>query len=257
MAKAYRLQKSHKPTKSHPHKPLDPPPPAEFDVPLVRPLTTRLSPLNERQRQHIASIEANILTIATGKAGTGKTYLNTAWAAIALREKRIKHIILTRPAVSAYEEIGFLKGDAMEKMAPYMAPYIDVLEEYLGYSFVEYCLKPNVGKIKVVPMAFLQGRTFNDSVVLLDEAQNTGPLQMELLLYRTGLNSKILVSGDMRQQCQRGDSGLEDMIYKVRGDHEVGWIKYEIADVVRSPFVQRMMTLYEAPWLEPAGVFAP
>ena len=169
-----------------------------------------ITPFNETQKRYINAIKNFIITIASGPAGTGKTWLSTAIAAQMLKNGNIDKIITTRPAVEAGENLGFLPGEIEEKYAPYLTPVIHTLHERLGKGFTEYCLK--VGKIEPLPLAYARGITFKNAFVLLDEAQNVTPTQMKMFLTRIGENCKIVVDGDLEQKDINGKSGLEDAI---------------------------------------------
>lgn len=166
----------------------------------------QLKALNPEQAEYLEFIKTHEQVFAIGRAGTGKTYVPTAYAADELIARRLKNLILVRPAVDAGESLGYLPGDLEEKMAPWVRPFIDVLEERLG--------KPNTadmlvrGTIRVEPFQHMRGRTFNDALIILDEAQNTTPEQMQLFLTRIGLNTKVIVTGDLKQTDLRKGNGL-------------------------------------------------
>jgi phosphate starvation-inducible PhoH-like protein len=195
------------------------------------------------QKRYIASIKGKTLTFATGPAGTGKTWVVTALAADALRDKRVEKIIITRPAVEAGEEMGFLPGDLSEKFDPYLVPFKEVLIERLGTGAFEYHMR--MGNIEAVPLAFMRGRTFRDAFVILDEAQNTTPVGMKMFLTRIGEDCKVVVNGDIRQKDIHGPSGLEDALKRVTWIPAVGHVEFSKADVVRSGLVQEIVESYE------------
>ena len=209
-----------------------------FDKPKQRPL----EPKNEVQARYIHSIGDNVVTFATGPAGTGKTYIPTALAAAALQAKAIDKIVLTRPAKEADEELGFLPGDIDEKYEPYLGPFKDIFHETLGPSFYEYCVK--TGKIEGAPLAFMRGRTFKNAFVILDEAQNVTAKQMLMFLSRIGENCTVVVCGDVNQSDIE-ESGLPDALKRMRHVRKAGFVKFEREDIVRSGFVQDVIEAYE------------
>ena len=214
----------------------------------VRPETQRkpVAPLQARteaQGHYIIAIESAQLTFGVGPAGTGKTYICAAMAAEALSEKRIEKIILTRPAVEAGENLGFLPGELEDKIDPYMAPFMDVLHERLGRGFTDYLLK--TGAIECAPLAFMRGRTFKNAMVILDEAQNTTPTQMKMFLTRIGEGSKVVVNGDPAQKDIPGASGLADAIGRLESLNRVRVVHFGREDVVRSGLVQAIVERYE------------
>jgi phosphate starvation-inducible PhoH-like protein len=200
---------------------------------------------NENQSAYITSIMTNTLTFGLGPAGVGKTFIAATVAADMLRTGMTKKIILTRPAVEAGEELGFLPGTADEKFAPYIRVYLDVLNKRLGRGFVEYALKS--GQIEAAPLAYIRGWTLEDAVVLLDEAQNTTPTQMKMFLTRIGERVKVIVNGDADQQDIRGECGLVDGARKARGLNGVGIVEFTSADIVRSGLVQELVQRYAKP----------
>jgi phosphate starvation-inducible PhoH-like protein len=212
-----------------------------FDKPLAR--TKTLQPKNEIQSRYIHAIADNTVTLATGPAGTGKTYVAGTLAALALQAGQIQKIVLTRPAKEAGEELGFLPGEIEEKYAPYLVPFKDVFIEALGKSFYEYCLKTE--KIEPAPLAYMRGRTFKNCFVILDEAQNVTPVQMKMFLTRIGENCTVVVNGDLRQKDIPGDSGLADAVRRLENVRHATHIEFEKQDVVRSGFVQDVIEAYE------------
>lgn len=202
-----------------------------------------LTPQNAAQQAYLDSLEVNSLTFAIGPAGTGKTYLSAWTAADMLDEGAIKKIIISRPAIEAGENLGFLPGEMEEKIAPYFVPVREALERRLGAGAVEYYIKSKV--IEFVPLAYMRGRTFDDAFVILDEAQNTTPKQMKMFLTRTGRNSRIVVDGDLRQSDIEGDNGLLDAIHRLRHMKHTAVIEFKRADVVRSGLAQMIVDAYE------------
>ena len=205
---------------------------------------TPLSAQTPAQQQYINAIRNHCLTFGTGPAGTGKSYCAGALAAEALESGRIERIILTRPAVEAGENLGFLPGEVEEKYAVYIDAFRDILNERLGSGVVDYCLRH--GRIVGAPLAYMRGKTFsNNTFVILDEAQNTTPAQMKMFLTRIGEHAKVVINGDIRQSDLRGPNGLEDAINKVKGLPGVYIHTFERGDIVRSGLVRKIMDRYE------------
>jgi phosphate starvation-inducible PhoH-like protein len=197
------------------------------------------------QRQYLEQIRSNDLTFGIGPAGTGKTYLAVASAVEALQASRVRRLVLVRPAVEAGERLGFLPGDLAQKVDPYLRPMYDALHEMLGFDRVARNIERQV--IEVAPLAFMRGRSLNDSFVILDEAQNTSVEQMKMFLTRIGFGSKAVVTGDITQidlpRQQR--SGLKHVIDVLRGVEGVAFTFFNARDVVRHPLVQRIVQAYE------------
>ena len=204
-----------------------------------------LAPKTVNQRRYLEAIERNDLVVGVGPAGTGKTYLAVAMAVSALLSKRVSRIILTRPAVEAGERLGFLPGTLQEKVDPYLRPLYDALYDMMEGEKVEKLLERNT--IEVAPIAFMRGRTLNDSFIILDEAQNSTPEQMKMVLTRTGFNSKMVVNGDITQiDLPAGKrSGLIDAIDVLRGVEGISFVQFDERDVVRHTLVQRIVKAYE------------
>jgi len=198
------------------------------------------------QRDYIADIRTKDLSFGIGPAGTGKTYLAVACAVEALQADKIRRIILVRPAVEAGERLGFLPGDLSQKIDPYLRPMYDALYEMLGFDRVARFIERNV--IEVAPLAFMRGRSLNDSFIILDEAQNTTPEQMKMFLTRIGFGSRAVVTGDVTQtDLPAGKmSGLKHVVNILRETDGVAFTFFEAADVVRHPLVQRIVKAYEA-----------
>src|SRR5579864_7523904 len=204
-----------------------------------------LAPKSVNQRRYLEAIERNDMVVGVGPAGTGKTYLAVAMAVSALVSKKISRIILTRPAVEAGERLGFLPGTLQEKVDPYLRPLYDALFDMLEQDKVEKLLERNT--IEVAPLAFMRGRTLNDSFIILDEAQNSTPEQMKMVLTRQGFSSKMVVNGDVTQiDLPSGRrSGLLDAIEVLKGVEGISFVKFDERDVVRHPLVQRIVKAYE------------
>ena len=197
------------------------------------------------QKEYIASVLKNTVTIGVGPAGTGKTYLAVAAAVQAFREKQVNRIILTRPAVEAGERLGFLPGDLQSKVDPYLRPLYDALFDMLGAETYQKYLER--GNIEVAPLAYMRGRTLDDSFIILDEAQNTSREQMKMFLTRLGFGSKIVITGDVTQiDLPDGKpSGLREAMRVLKNVEGIGICELTNADVVRHVMVQRIVRAYE------------
>jgi len=204
-----------------------------------------LAPKSVNQRRYLEAIERNDLVFGVGPAGTGKTYLAVAMAISALINKQVARIILTRPAVEAGERLGFLPGTLQEKVDPYLRPLYDALYDMLESDRVEKFLERST--IEVAPIAFMRGRTLNDSFIILDEAQNSTSEQMKMVLTRQGFNSKMVVNGDITQiDLPNGRrSGLIDAIEVLKGIEGISFVQFDEKDVVRHNLVQRIVKAYE------------
>ena len=212
-------------------------------------LSTRRTDLRARtatQGVYLQSIAANDITFGIGPAGTGKTYLAVACAVDALERGSVQRIVLTRPAVEAGERLGFLPGDMIQKVDPYLRPLYDALHELMGYERVQKAFERNA--LEVAPLAFMRGRTLNHAFVILDEAQNTTPEQMKMFLTRIGFGSKAVVNGDISQiDLPRGQtSGLIDDERVLRRVQGIAHVHFTSADVVRHPLVARIVDAYDA-----------
>ena len=198
------------------------------------------------QRQYLAHIRSHDLTFGIGPAGTGKTYLAVACAVESLQAEAIRRVVLVRPAVEAGERLGFLPGDLTQKVDPYLRPMYDALYEMLGFDRVSRFIERNV--IEVAPLAFMRGRSLNDSFIILDEAQNTTVEQMKMFLTRIGFGSKAVVTGDVTQtDLPPGrQSGLSHVIDVLRGVEGVAFTFFDARDVVRHALVQRIVQAYES-----------
>ncbi|HOO26051.1 MAG TPA: PhoH family protein [Clostridiales bacterium] len=197
------------------------------------------------QKNYVEAIRDNTIVLGVGPAGTGKTYLAVAMAVTALRAKEVNRIVLTRPAVEAGENLGFLPGDLQHKVDPYLRPLYDALFEMLGAeSFLKLQER---GNIEVAPLAYMRGRTLDDSFIILDEAQNTTPEQMKMFLTRLGFNSKMVVTGDVTQiDLPSGKkSGLNEAVRILKGIDDISTVKLSEKDVVRHKLVQDIVKAYE------------
>jgi len=200
----------------------------------------------DHQRQYLAHIHGHDLTFGIGPAGTGKTYLAVACAVEALHSERVRRIVLVRPAVEAGERLGFLPGDLTQKVDPYLRPMYDALYEMMGFDRVARFIERNI--IEVAPLAFMRGRSLNESFIILDEAQNTTPEQMKMFLTRIGFGSKAVVTGDLTQaDLPAGKlSGLRHALDVLPGVAGVSMSHFDAGDVVRHPLVQRIVRAYES-----------
>ena len=204
-----------------------------------------IKPKTIGQKKYIESVLKNTITIGVGPAGTGKTYLAVAEAVAAFRAKTVNRIILTRPAVEAGERLGFLPGDLQNKVDPYLRPLYDALFDMLGpETYGKYLER---GNIEVAPLAYMRGRTLDDSFIILDEAQNTTREQMKMFLTRLGFGSKIVITGDITQIDLPGDkvSGLKEAIRVLDGVEDIQICRLTPADVVRHVLVQRIVAAYD------------
>ena len=197
------------------------------------------------QKRYVDAIRKNTVTLGVGPAGTGKTYLAVAAAVAAFREKQVNRIILTRPAVEAGERLGFLPGDLQSKVDPYLRPLYDALFDMLGAETYNKYLER--GNIEVAPLAYMRGRTLDDSFIILDEAQNTSREQMKMFLTRLGFGSKIVITGDITQIDLPRDtaSGLKEAMRVLKGVEDIAICRLTAQDVVRHVLVQRIIAAYE------------
>lgn len=206
-----------------------------------RPIKSRTA----NQQQLVDAYEKNDMVFAVGPAGTGKTYLSIALAVRALKEKQIKRIILSRPAVEAGEKLGFLPGDMKEKIDPYLQPLYDALEDMLPALKLHDMIEKNI--IQIAPLAFMRGRTLNDAVVILDEAQNTTTAQIKMFLTRMGWNTKIIVTGDLTQidLPRNTRSGLEEALRILSDVEGISVVRFDSTDIVRHKLVTRIVNAFE------------
>ena len=206
--------------------------------------TEPVTPRTSGQRTYLEQIERHDLTFCVGPAGTGKTYLAVAAAASMLKRGRIRKLVLARPAVEAGERLGFLPGSMREKVNPYLRPLLDALHDLLPLEQLERLMDADV--VEVVPLAFMRGRTLNDALVILDEAQNTTRSQMLMFLTRLGENSKMVVTGDPSQTDlpAKEPSGLHDAVDRLHALDGVATVRLDETDIVRHPLVQRVVECY-------------
>ena len=211
-------------------------------------ITARGKPVKPKtlgQKKYVEAIKNNTITLGVGPAGTGKTYLAVAMAVASFRAKEASRIILTRPAVEAGEKLGFLPGDLQQKVDPYLRPLYDALFDMLGAE--NFARQQEKGAIEVAPLAYMRGRTLDDSFIILDEAQNTSIEQMKMFLTRLGQNSRIIVTGDITQiDLPDGKpSGLVNAVKVLKGVEDIAIIKFSEKDVVRHRLVQAIIKAYE------------
>lgn len=202
-------------------------------------------PKTFKQKEYLDTIRSHDIVFGVGPAGTGKTYLAMAMAISALMNKEVKRVVLCRPAVEAGEKLGFLPGDMAEKVNPYLRPLYDALHDMVEYDKAqEFVTK---GMVEVAPLAFMRGRTLSNAFVILDEAQNTTPVQMKMLLTRIGFRSKLVVTGDVTQiDLPRGTiSGLTDAVQILKGVNGLGFVFFSDEDIIRHPLVSRIVAAYD------------
>jgi phosphate starvation-inducible protein PhoH and related proteins len=214
--------------------------------PLMVAIRRLVSPRSLNQHKYLRAMLDHDIVVSTGPAGTGKTYMAVAMAAAFLLEKKVRRIVLARPAVEAGEKLGFLPGDLAEKVNPYLRPLYDSLHDTLGYDKVARLIERGV--IEVAPIAFMRGRTLNESFIILDEAQNTTTEQMKMFLTRLGFNSKAVINGDVTQidLPTSRTSGLREAREVLTGVDGIAFVDFDKADVVRHPLVQRIVAAYES-----------
>lgn len=207
-----------------------------------RPIKSR----SENQQKLIDAFEKDDMIFAVGPAGTGKTYLSIALAVKALKEKRVKKIILSRPAVEAGEKLGFLPGDMKDKIDPYLQPLYDALEDMIPSIKLQDMMDKHI--IQIAPIAFMRGRTLSDAIVILDEAQNTTPAQIRMFLTRMGWNTKMIITGDMTQidLPRETKSGLHEALYILKDVEGISCVNLNKKDIVRHKLVTRIVNAYEA-----------
>lgn len=211
-----------------------------------------IKPHSDKQQQLVDAFNHNEMVFAVGPAGTGKTYLSIALAVKALKEKAIKKIILSRPAVEAGEKLGFLPGDMKDKIDPYLQPLYDALEDMLPAAKLQDMMEKRV--IQIAPLAFMRGRTLSDAIVILDEAQNTTCAQLRMFLTRMGWNSKMIINGDMTQidLPSHTKSGLKEALEILNGIEGIGIVELGQKDIVRHKLVTKIVEAYEKEKMEKA-----
>jgi phosphate starvation-inducible PhoH-like protein len=203
-----------------------------------------VKPKTAGQKRYVDAIRENVITFGVGPAGTGKSWLAVAMAVQALQAKQVQRIILTRPAVEAGERLGFLPGDLMAKIDPYLRPLYDALYDMVDHEGAQKLIERQT--IEVAPLAFMRGRTLNNSFIILDEAQNTTPEQMKMFLTRIGFNSKVVVTGDVTQiDVQNGKSGLVGLEKILTGIEGLEFVHLSKSDVVRHRIVADIVSAYE------------
>jgi phosphate starvation-inducible PhoH-like protein len=212
---------------------------------LIRTRRSTIRPRGEHQRSYIRNIMDLDINFGVGPAGTGKTYLAVACAVQALERESVRRLVLVRPAVEAGERLGFLPGDLVQKVDPYLRPLYDALFEMLGFERVAKLIERNV--IEIAPLAFMRGRTLNDAFVILDEAQNTTVEQMKMFLTRIGFGSTAVITGDVTQiDLPKGvQSGLRQVVDVLQGIDGIGFTWFDARDVVRHPLVKKILNAYE------------
>jgi phosphate starvation-inducible PhoH-like protein len=215
------------------------------DEPMIKTRKKHISPRSPAQRHYIEAMQRNELVMGLGPAGTGKTYLAVCFAVEMLITGRVDKLVLSRPAVEAGERLGFLPGDMREKVDPYLRPLYDALYDTLPADQV--MKKLETGEIEIAPLAFMRGRTLSNAFVILDEAQNTTPIQMKMFLTRLGENSRMVVTGDLSQvDLPHGvRSGLRDAVDTLDGIESVSFVRFTERDVVRHPLVARIVGAYD------------
>ncbi len=219
---------------------------AEEESTLIRIKRSIIKARGFNQQKYLKNIQQCDINFGVGPAGTGKTYLAVACAVAALEKEEVRRLILARPAVEAGEKLGFLPGDMAQKVDPYLRPLYDALYEMLGFERVAKLMERNI--IEVAPLAFMRGRTLNDSFIILDEAQNTTVEQIKMFLTRVGFGSKAVITGDITQVDlpRNKESGLRQVIEVLRAVEGISFTFFTAQDVVRHPLVQRIVSAYEA-----------
>ena len=204
-----------------------------------------IEPFTKGQLKYVEAMLANDLTFCIGPAGTGKTYLAVAVAVSMLKKKQIRKIVLARPAVEAGEKLGFLPGDIQAKVNPYLRPLFDSLEDMMEFAKMKKFMEMDI--IEVIPLAFMRGRTLNEAMIICDEAQNTSPSQMLMVLTRLGRSSKMIITGDVTQvDLEKGQtSGMIDAASTLKGIKGIGFVELNDADIVRHSLVQNIVLAYD------------
>jgi phosphate starvation-inducible PhoH-like protein len=202
----------------------------------------KLELITQSQHDYYNSIKQNIITFGFGCAGTGKSFIPVAYAAEQLLKKKVKKIVFTRPAIECGESYGFLPGELDEKMEPYYQPIKDILYKIIGKGHTDYYIKRQV--IEFRPLAFMRGSTFSESIVILDESENTTPGQMKMFLTRIGDDCKVIINGDIAQSDIKGNSGLSDGLHRLQHVRKVGFVEFGIDDIVRSGICKDIIKAY-------------
>jgi phosphate starvation-inducible PhoH-like protein len=205
-----------------------------------------IKPKTTNQKKLVEAVAKNDLVFALGPSGTGKTYVSVAMAVKALKNKEVKKIIITRPAVEAGENLGFLPGDLKEKIDPYLRPVYDALDDMIPFEKLKYYQENRI--IEIAPLAYMRGRTLNDAFILLDEAQNTSPMQIKMFLTRMGPNSKVIINGDLSQidLPQHTRSGLKEAVKILKEVKGISFINFTSKDVIRHKIVKDIIDAYHA-----------
>jgi phosphate starvation-inducible PhoH-like protein len=205
-----------------------------------------LRPRTDGQGRYVQALKTHDIVLAVGPAGTGKTYLAVGWAVTLLRSQQVKKLVLVRPAVEAGERLGFLPGDLIAKINPYLRPLFDSLNDIMDVDTVKRYMESEI--IEILPLAYMRGRTLNNAAIILDEGQNATVAQMKMFLTRMGMNSKIVVTGDMTQTDlpRTVRSGLQDAVHRLTGIDGIAVVHLDNADIVRNPLVQKIVNAYEA-----------
>lgn len=204
-----------------------------------------IKPKTTNQKKLVEAIAKNDLVFALGPSGTGKTYVSVAMAVKALKNKEVKKIIITRPAVEAGENLGFLPGDLKEKIDPYLRPVYDALDDMIPIEKLKYYQEKRI--IEIAPLAYMRGRTLNDAFILLDEAQNTSPMQIKMFLTRMGPNSKVIINGDLSQidLPKHTNSGLKEAVKILKDVKGISFINFSSKDVIRHKIVKEIIDAYQ------------
>jgi phosphate starvation-inducible PhoH-like protein len=214
-----------------------------------------IEPATKGQLKYIETMLKKDVTFCIGPAGTGKTYLAVAIAVAMLKKKQIRRIVLARPAVEAGEKLGFLPGDLQAKVNPYLRPLFDALGDMMDFTQMKKFIELDI--IEIIPLAFMRGRTLNEAVIICDEAQNTSPLQMLMVLTRLGHGSKMIITGDVTQSdLGAGQSGMAEAMHILKGIKDIGMVKLAQADIVRHRLVQNIVRAYEKAKLNPGRLNA-
>jgi len=214
-------------------------------APAIHTRNRQLLAKNPKQAQFITALDKHVVNFAIGPAGTGKTYLSVAKAVEALEQAKTERLVFVRPAVEAGEKLGFLPGDMVDKVLPYLRPIYDALYDMLGVETVEKLVEKDT--IEIAPLAFMRGRTLNDAFIILDEAQNTTIPQMRMFLTRLGFGSKMVITGDMTQTDlpTNTQSGLKHAVKLMKPFKEVGLTEFDATDVVRHQLVSKIIQAYD------------